>query len=91
MAWIGLYRPGTEEIKSVADEFSLHEFAVEDARNGHQRAKLERYGDTLLALLRPARYLDDVEKVEFGELHVFVGPDFVATVNETQKAAGNSS
>lgn len=90
MAWIGLYRPGTEEIKSVADEFRQHEFAVEDARNGHQRDKLERYGDTLLSLLRPARYLDDVEKVEFGELHVFVGPDFVVTVNETQKAAGNS-
>ena len=84
MAWIGLYRPGLEELRSVAEEFSLHELAVEDAINGHQRAKIERYGDTLFTVLRPARYLDDVEKVQFGELHVFVGPDFVVTVRHAE-------
>lgn len=73
MAWIGLYRPEPAELRSVAEEFSLHELAVEDAQHGHQRSKLERYGDTLFTVLRPARYLDDVEKVGFGELHVFVG------------------
>ena len=55
-------------------EFDLHELAVEDAIVAHQRPKLERYGDTLFVVLRAARYLDDVEEVEFGELHVFVGP-----------------
>jgi magnesium transporter len=84
MAWIGLYRPEPAEIQSVAAEFSLHELAVEDAFHGHQRAKLERYGDTLFTVLRPARYLDDVEKVEFGELHVFVGPDFVVTIRHAE-------
>lgn len=44
----------------------------------------ERYGETLFTVLRPARYLDDVEKVEFGELHVFVGPDFVVTVRRAE-------
>ena len=58
MAWIGLYRPGEAEIHSVAAEFSLHPLAVEDALKGHQRAKLERYGDTLFVVLRPAWYLD---------------------------------
>lgn len=80
MAWIGLYRPDREEIRSVADAFSLHELAVENALTGHQRSKLERSGDTLFTVLRPARYLDDVKKVEFGEMHVFVGPDHVVTV-----------
>ena len=84
LAWIGLYRPDPAEIQSVAEEFSLHELAVEDALNGHQRSKLERYEDTLFTVLRPARYLDDVEKVEFGELHVFVGPDFVVTVRHAE-------
>jgi magnesium transporter len=84
VAWIGLYRPDAAEIHSVADEFSLHELAVEDALSGHQRSKLERYGDTLFTVLRPARYLDDIEKVEFGELHVFVGPDFVVTVRHAE-------
>jgi Mg2+ and Co2+ transporter CorA len=55
MAWIGLYRPDATEIHSVAAEFSLHPLAVEDALKGHQRAKLERYGDTLFVVLRTRR------------------------------------
>ncbi|HAQ60065.1 MAG TPA: magnesium and cobalt transport protein CorA, partial [Microbacterium sp.] len=84
MAWIGLFRPTPEEIRQVSDEFSLHPLAVEDALTGHQRAKLERYGDILFTVLRPARYLDETETVEFGELHVFVGPDFVVTIRHAQ-------
>ncbi len=84
MAWIGLFRPTREEIDKVAEEFSLHPLAVEDALQGHQRAKLERYGDTLFAVLLPARYLEHEETVEFGELHVFVGPDFVVTIRHAE-------
>ena len=80
VAWIGLYRPTEEEFASVAEEFGLHELAVEDAIQAHQRPKLERYGQTLFVVLRAARYLDAPETVEFGEVHVFVGPDFVVTV-----------
>ncbi|MFI6761613.1 magnesium and cobalt transport protein CorA [Micromonospora sp. NPDC050417] len=80
MAWIGLYRPAEAQLMTVAEEFSLHELAVEDAVVAHQRPKLERYGATLFVVLRAARYLDDLEEVDFGELHVFVGPNFVLTV-----------
>jgi magnesium transporter len=83
-AWIGLYRPTDAELDAVASEFDLHPLAVEDTRKGHQRAKLERYGDTLFVVLRPARYLDDVEQVEFGELHVFIGPDFAITIRRAE-------
>lgn len=84
MAWIGLYRPDLEEIMSVAREFQLHELAVEDAVAAHQRPKLERYGTTLFTVLRPARYLDATEEVEFGELHIFTGPDFVVTIRHAE-------
>ncbi len=84
MAWIGLFRPTPEELAEVADEFDLHPLAVEDALTGHQRAKLERYGDILFIVLRPARYIDETESVEFGELHVFVGPDFIVTVRHAE-------
>lgn len=84
MAWIGLYRPDNVELLAVAEEFGLNLLSVEDALAGHQRAKLEHYDDTLFAVLRPARYLDDVERVEFGELHVFVGPNFVVTVRHAE-------
>ncbi|MGW5397434.1 magnesium and cobalt transport protein CorA [Streptomyces sp. NPDC003952] len=80
MAWIGLHRPTESELHSLADEFNLHPLAVEDALEAHQRPKLERYGDTLFVVLRAARYLDALEEVDFGELHVFVGPDFLITV-----------
>ncbi|WP_369173530.1 magnesium and cobalt transport protein CorA [Streptomyces sp. R28] len=80
IAWIGLARPTESELLSLAAEFDLHPLAVEDAMEAHQRPKLERYGDTLFVVLRAARYLDAPEEVAFGELHVFVGPDFVITV-----------
>ncbi|MEU0969397.1 magnesium and cobalt transport protein CorA [Streptomyces sp. NPDC005917] len=80
MAWIGLGRPTSDELLSLAVEFDLHPLAVEDAMEAHQRPKLERYGDTLFVVLRAARYLDAPEEVDFAELHVFVGPDFVITV-----------
>ncbi|MFE0648390.1 magnesium and cobalt transport protein CorA [Streptomyces sp. NPDC059534] len=80
MAWIGLQRPTHEELHFLAAEFDLHELAVEDAMEAHQRPKLERYGDTLFVVLRAARYLDAQEEVDFGELHIFVGPDFLITV-----------
>ena len=84
VAWIGLYRPTIDELESVAAEFGLHHLAVEDALKGHQRSKLERYGDTLFLALRTARYIDETETVEFGELHVFVGPQFVVTVRHAE-------
>ena len=84
MAWIGLYRPDETELNSLAAEFDLHELAVEDAIQAHQRPKLERYGDTLFVVLRAARYVDEREEVEFGELHVFVGRDFVITVRHAE-------
>ncbi|MGW0554175.1 magnesium and cobalt transport protein CorA [Streptomyces sp. NPDC002926] len=80
MAWIGLHRPSEAELLSLAAEFDLHELAVEDALEAHQRPKLERYGDTLFVVLRAARYLDAQEEVDFGELHAFVGKDFLITV-----------
>ncbi|WP_176741410.1 magnesium and cobalt transport protein CorA [Streptomyces sp. LUP30] len=80
MAWIGLARPTADELHSLSAEFDLHPLAVEDAKEAHQRPKLERYGDTLFVVLRAARYLDAPEEIDFAELHVFVGPDFVITV-----------
>ncbi|MER7755378.1 magnesium and cobalt transport protein CorA [Kitasatospora sp. NPDC097643] len=84
MAWIGLYRPAEAQLLEAADRFNLHELAVEDAIVAHQRPKLERYGDTLFVVLRAARYLDEAEEVDFGEIHLFVGPDFVLTVRHSQ-------
>lgn len=79
-AWIGLYEPTHEEFDSVAGEFGLHAMAVKDAIKVHQRPKIERYGETLFVVLKAARYIEEKEAVEFGEIHAFVGPDFVVTI-----------
>ncbi len=84
IAWVGLYRPTEEEFDAVAREFGLHGLAVEDAVHAHQRPKLERYGETLFCVLRPARYIDEAETVEFGEVHIFAGPHFVITVRHSE-------
>jgi magnesium transporter len=83
--WIGLLRPTPAEIQAVAEEFSLHGLAVEDTVTAHQRPKLERYGDVLFVVLRPARYVDPVEVVELGEVHLFLGPEFVITVRHAEE------
>jgi magnesium transporter len=79
-AWIGLYEPTKEEFDSIASEFGLDELAVKDAIKPHQRPKIERHGDSLFVVLKAARYLEEPETVEFGEIHAFVGPNFVVTI-----------
>ncbi|MFH8250035.1 magnesium and cobalt transport protein CorA [Microbacterium sp. B2969] len=83
-AWIGLYRPEPVQLNIIAAEFELHPLAIEDALLGHQRAKLERYGDTLFVVLRAARYVDAAETVEFGEVEVFVGAGFVVAIRHAE-------
>ena len=78
--WIGLLRPEPAEIAAMAAEFNLHPLAVEDTVSAHQRPKLEQYGEVQFVVLRPARYVDPVEIVEIGEIHLFLGADFLITV-----------
>jgi magnesium transporter len=84
LAWLGLYRPEPGDLGALAELFDLPELAVEDAIKAHQRPKFERYGDTLFVVLKAARYLDAVEEVEFGELHLFLGRDFAITVRHSE-------
>jgi magnesium transporter len=78
--WIGLHEPTEDEFASVRREFDLHELAVEDAIKAHQRPKLEAYGDSLFVVLKTARYVESERAVEFGEVQLFIGADFVITV-----------
>ena len=85
--WIGLYEPSEEEFDSIQREFELHELAVEDAINAHQRPKIETYGDTTFLVLKTARYIDPDEIVQFGEILVFLGHDFIVTVRHGEASS----
>jgi magnesium transporter len=81
--WLGLFEPDEEELAQVRKIFGLHELAVEDAQILHLRPKIERYDpDVQLVILRTARYDDDAEEVEFGEISVFLSPRFVIAVRQ---------
>jgi len=82
--WIGVYEPTEEEFDSVRREFDLHELAVEDAINAHQRPKVELYGNTLLMVLKTVRYIDASDDLETGEILLFINRDFVVTVRHGQ-------
>ena len=81
--WVALVEPTREELDEMAHEFGLHELAVEDARKGHQRPKIEEYGDSLFAVLHPAEMITNAdcrEELNIGEVDIFVGRNYVLTV-----------
>ncbi|HEY2305201.1 MAG TPA: magnesium and cobalt transport protein CorA [Streptosporangiaceae bacterium] len=81
--WLGLFEPGEAEMDQVRLLFGLHELAVEDALNSHQRPKIEIYDkDLRLVILRTARYDEDAEEVDFGNIAVLIAPTFVITVRQ---------
>ncbi|MFF0431584.1 CorA family divalent cation transporter [Streptomyces sp. NPDC004327] len=81
--WLGLFEPGEPEMNQVRRSFGLHELAVEDARTFHLRPKTERYKDgTELIVLRTARYDDEREEIDTGEISIFLAPSFVITVRQ---------
>ncbi|HEY0336779.1 MAG TPA: magnesium/cobalt transporter CorA [Burkholderiales bacterium] len=78
--WVALRDPSPEELEEMRVEFGLHELAVEDALHGHQRPKVEEYGDCLFAVMTTVQ-LKDGELIT-GEVNVFVGRDYVLSVRK---------
>src|SRR6185312_8815718 len=82
--WLGLFEPDEDELANVQDRFGLHDLAVEDAQSFHLRPKIERYdeGHVLFAVFRTARYVEESEEVDMGEVSVFCSHRFVITVRQ---------
>ena len=76
--WVALKDPTADELEDMKQEFDLHDLAVEDAHSGHQRPKIEEYGDSLFAVVK---MIDPVEgDLHVGEVDIFVGQNYVLTV-----------
>ncbi len=82
--WLGMFEPDPAELGEVQRRFGLHDLAVEDAQSFHLRPKIEQYDDggVYFAVLRTARYDEEREEVEFGEVSVFLSRRFVITVRQ---------
>ena len=81
--WLGLFEPTEAEMDQVRFLFGVHELAVEDALNSHQRPTIEIYDkDLRLVILRTARYVEEEEEVTFGNIAILLAPTFVITVRQ---------
>ena len=78
--WLGLYEPDEAELEKIGEAFGLHELALEDASKAHQRPKLEDYDESYFVVLKTARYNDEREEVEFGEINLFLGSGYAIVV-----------
>ncbi len=76
--WVGLYDPADAVLLKLQEEFGLHDLAIDDARNAHQRPKVEAYGNSLFVVVTTAQSVQ--ERIEYGETHAFLGPRFLVTV-----------
>jgi magnesium transporter len=78
VVWIGLHEPDMALLTSVQRQFHLHDLAIEDADQAHQRPKIEQYGDALFIVARTAQLADG--SISFGETHLFVGEGYLVSV-----------
>ncbi len=76
--WVAIQDPEPTELVAMQAQFGLHELAVEDARHGHQRPKIEEYGDSLFVVLHTIEA--DGDELVQGEVDVFVGKNYVLSV-----------
>jgi len=76
--WVALFEPSPAELQGMREEFELHELAVEDASHGHQRPKIEEYGDSLFAVLQAVEMKG--EELQVGEIEIFVGPNYILSI-----------
>ena len=83
--WVGLYEPGAQVLDTLQEEFGLHDLAIEDAQNAHQRPKLEVYGDSLFLAVHTAQTVDG--RIRFGETQIFAGPRYIVTVRHGASAS----
>ncbi|MBV9191237.1 MAG: magnesium/cobalt transporter CorA [Betaproteobacteria bacterium] len=78
--WVALRDATEEELAEMQEEFDLHPLAVEDARHGHQRPKIEEYGDLLFVVVNTVEVVG--EELKIGELDIFVGRNYVLSVRQ---------
>ena len=76
--WVALREGTPEELAEMQKEFGLHELAVEEGSQGHQRPKLEEYGDSLFAVVHTVEVADG--ELNVGEISIFVGRNYVLSV-----------
>lgn len=78
--WVAIKDPEEAELDAMQGEFGLHDLAVEDAHKGHQRPKIEEYGQSLFVVLHMIE--PGGEDLHVGEVCIFAGANYVLSVRQ---------
>ncbi len=79
--WLDISDPASEEVDLVAHELELHPLAVEDARHGHQRPKIDQY-ETHYFIVFYAIEAPSPGVVKYHEVAIFVVANAIVTVHQ---------
>jgi magnesium transporter len=80
LTWVQLNSPQTEEAQALAERFGWHPLDVEDVVSKRQRPKVDEYDDYRFVVLHFPVYDKAAKRLNAGELDVFLGPDYLATL-----------
>ena len=82
--WVALRDADAAELELYRQQFNLHPLAVEDAMKGHQRPKVEEYGDDLFVVMHLIDWVGG--ELTVGEVSVFVSRHHILSVRNGSKA-----
>src|SRR5208283_2397268 len=85
ISWFDIPDPNSPALDELAERLHLHELQIEDCRHRPQRAKTDEYGKYIFSILKHAQQTGD--ELEFGDLDIFLGKDFLITVHGRDCAA----
>jgi len=87
VVWVDLCAPNLEDLQHVADELGLHRLAVEDAAQGRQRPKFDRYaGHDFLSAYSVKLDVDSGQLIT-DEIAAFVTDKALVTVRRDESFA----
>jgi magnesium transporter len=84
VVWLDLEQPERGDMGVITEEFGLHELAIEDALNEHQRPKLDRYSDHMFLSSYVARIDAATAELTISEVAAFITPRALITVRKSK-------
>jgi magnesium transporter len=82
VVWVDLFGPSKKELHELAGELGLHELAVEDALEPHQRPKLDRYATHLFLSTHAVRVDAEAGALDETEIDAFINERWLITVRK---------
>ncbi len=81
IVWVDFCGPSADDLHELAEELGLHELAIEDSLEAHQRPKLDHYATHKFLVCHAVR-LDDDGDLAVAEIDAFINDRWLVTVRK---------